>query len=320
MFIQALDADASDFSVFSNRCAARLKLGQNGLALTDAISCTVLAPTWAKGYFRLGWCRFKTLSTHTALNKNCKTFTRLFPVCSRFPRLSPRFPRLSRLSPHLRSSTSSASASADLLASRPLSSRSPSPLPHRQLTPAASVRLCFSARGRSALSALDRHAEAADALLKSLRRPPARVAPSESCDPGRAARVVRSEPRRPSRAIRVAPSESCYPSRAIGIAADSFALRGQWATHARTRARAHTHTHIHTRTNAHTHAHTQPGPGRPDGAGGPQGVPSESSIRVDFRVNFLSPRFGSDSSSFRVTGPIPLAWGGDGARFVDSDA
>ena len=317
MFIQALDADASDFSVFSNRCAARLKLGQNGLALTDAISCTVLAPTWAKGYFRLGWCRFKTLSTHTALNKNCKTFTRLFPVCSRFSPVSPVSPLT------LRSSTSSASASADLLASRPLSSRSPSPLPHRQLTPAASVRLCVSARGRSALSALDRHAEAADALLKSLRRPPARVAPSESCDPGRAVRVVRSESYRPGPAIRVAPSESCYPSRAIGIAADSFALRGQWATHARTRARAHTHTHIHTRTNAHTHAHTQPGPGRPDGAGGPQGVPSESSIRVDFRVDFLSPRFGSDSSSFRVTGPIPLAWGGDGlaslTRMRDSD-
>ena len=291
MFIQALDADASDFSVFSNRCAARLKLGQNGLALTDAISCTVLAPTWAKGYFRLGWCRFKNLSTHTALNKNFKTFTRLFPVCSRFSPVSPVSPLT------LRSSTSSASASADLLASRPLSSRSPSPLPHRQLPPPASVRLCFSARGRSALSALDRHAEAADALLKSLRRPPARVAPSESCDPGRAVRVVRSESYRPGPAIRVAPSESCYPSRAIGIAADSFALRGQWATHARTHAHAHAHTHIHTRTNAHTHAHTQPGPGRPDGAGGPQGVPSESSIRVDFPVNFQSPRFGLLSES-----------------------
>jgi hypothetical protein len=54
-FIQALSADPSDFSVLSNRCAARLKLNLNGLALTDAISCTMIAPTWAKGYYRLGW-------------------------------------------------------------------------------------------------------------------------------------------------------------------------------------------------------------------------------------------------------------------------
>ena len=43
-----------DHTVHSNRSAARLKLNQAGFAVTDALSCITLAPTWPKGYFRLG--------------------------------------------------------------------------------------------------------------------------------------------------------------------------------------------------------------------------------------------------------------------------
>ena len=50
----ALDADAKDHTVYSNRSAARMKLQQHGFAITDALSCVALAPTWPKGYFRLG--------------------------------------------------------------------------------------------------------------------------------------------------------------------------------------------------------------------------------------------------------------------------
>jgi hypothetical protein len=43
-----------DHTVHSNRSAARLKINQAGFAVTDALSCITLAPTWPKGYFRLG--------------------------------------------------------------------------------------------------------------------------------------------------------------------------------------------------------------------------------------------------------------------------
>lgn len=43
-----------DHTVYSNRSAARMKLAQHGFAITDALSCCALAPTWPKGYYRLG--------------------------------------------------------------------------------------------------------------------------------------------------------------------------------------------------------------------------------------------------------------------------
>ena len=51
-YTRALDCDQRDHTVYSNRCAARLKLGQNGFALKDAIVCVTLAPSWGKGYYR----------------------------------------------------------------------------------------------------------------------------------------------------------------------------------------------------------------------------------------------------------------------------
>lgn len=51
-YTRALDCDQRDHSLYSNRCAARLKLNQNGFALKDAIVCVTLAPSWGKGYYR----------------------------------------------------------------------------------------------------------------------------------------------------------------------------------------------------------------------------------------------------------------------------
>jgi len=31
-----------------------MKIQQHGFAITDAITCVALAPTWPKGYYRLG--------------------------------------------------------------------------------------------------------------------------------------------------------------------------------------------------------------------------------------------------------------------------
>ncbi|EKX46604.1 hypothetical protein GUITHDRAFT_50836, partial [Guillardia theta CCMP2712] len=52
-YTRALEASGQDQTLWSNRSAARLKLGHYGFALADALSCVHLAPRWAKSYFRL---------------------------------------------------------------------------------------------------------------------------------------------------------------------------------------------------------------------------------------------------------------------------
>lgn len=54
LYSQALDIDPDNYVVYSNRSAAYLKSDFKSNALYDAEKCVSLAPTWAKGYSRLG--------------------------------------------------------------------------------------------------------------------------------------------------------------------------------------------------------------------------------------------------------------------------
>lgn len=53
-YTQALDAAAENAVLYSNRCAALLKLGRVGEARADAEKCIHLRPEWEKAHFRLG--------------------------------------------------------------------------------------------------------------------------------------------------------------------------------------------------------------------------------------------------------------------------
>lgn len=53
-FSQALDLDPDNYIVYSNRSAAYMKADSKSKALKDAERCVELAPSWAKGYSRLG--------------------------------------------------------------------------------------------------------------------------------------------------------------------------------------------------------------------------------------------------------------------------
>merc|ERR1719231_2023467 len=53
-YTEALARDASQHALYSNRAACFLKLGRYAQAREDALECTKLAPSFAKGHFRLG--------------------------------------------------------------------------------------------------------------------------------------------------------------------------------------------------------------------------------------------------------------------------
>jgi tetratricopeptide (TPR) repeat protein len=54
LYTQALDAAAENAVLYSNRCAALLKLGRVGEARADAEKCINLRREWEKAHFRLG--------------------------------------------------------------------------------------------------------------------------------------------------------------------------------------------------------------------------------------------------------------------------
>lgn len=54
LYTDALSLDPSNYILYSNRSAARLKQGQFLLALQDATRARDLCPQWAKAYFRQG--------------------------------------------------------------------------------------------------------------------------------------------------------------------------------------------------------------------------------------------------------------------------
>eukprot|EP00598_Pedospumella_elongata_P007745 CAMPEP_0184985698 /NCGR_PEP_ID=MMETSP1098-20130426/14250_1 /TAXON_ID=89044 /ORGANISM="Spumella elongata, Strain CCAP 955/1" /LENGTH=481 /DNA_ID=CAMNT_0027509795 /DNA_START=37 /DNA_END=1479 /DNA_ORIENTATION=+ len=54
LFTQAIDLDPDNHVFYSNRAAAYMKADSKSKALHDAEKCVELAPTWSKGYSRLG--------------------------------------------------------------------------------------------------------------------------------------------------------------------------------------------------------------------------------------------------------------------------
>lgn len=54
LFTQAIDLDPDNHVFYSNRAAAYMKADSKSKALKDAEKCVELAPTWVKGYNRLG--------------------------------------------------------------------------------------------------------------------------------------------------------------------------------------------------------------------------------------------------------------------------
>lgn len=54
LYTEALSLDPTNYILYSNRSAARLKQGQFLLALQDAIKAKELCPQWGKAYFRQG--------------------------------------------------------------------------------------------------------------------------------------------------------------------------------------------------------------------------------------------------------------------------
>lgn len=54
LYTKAIKADPSNSVLYSNRCAALLKLNKVTKALDDANTCIKLSADWEKGYFRKG--------------------------------------------------------------------------------------------------------------------------------------------------------------------------------------------------------------------------------------------------------------------------
>ena len=54
LYTKCIAVAGTDARLFSNRSAAHASLGEQGLALGDACTAVVLAPTWSKAYYRQG--------------------------------------------------------------------------------------------------------------------------------------------------------------------------------------------------------------------------------------------------------------------------
>lgn len=49
-----IQAHPEDYVAYDIKCLCALHCGEYGVALADAVACTSLAPTWARGWARLG--------------------------------------------------------------------------------------------------------------------------------------------------------------------------------------------------------------------------------------------------------------------------
>lgn len=56
-YTQALDLDPTEATLYSNRSACHVSLGQTEEALTDAVCCVALKPDWTKAHYRLAVAR-----------------------------------------------------------------------------------------------------------------------------------------------------------------------------------------------------------------------------------------------------------------------
>lgn len=54
MFLQAIDLDPNDATLFSNRSLCWIRLGQAEQALADAKACRAIRPNWPKACYREG--------------------------------------------------------------------------------------------------------------------------------------------------------------------------------------------------------------------------------------------------------------------------
>lgn len=63
-YTKAIELDPSNKTLFSNRSAAYLHLENYTEAMTDAQRCTLIDPSFAKGYFRLG-CAYEKLDSNS---------------------------------------------------------------------------------------------------------------------------------------------------------------------------------------------------------------------------------------------------------------
>ncbi|XP_034230356.1 protein STIP1 homolog [Thrips palmi] len=75
-YSHALKLDPLNYSIYSNRSLAFLKMQQYYLSMADALQTIKIAPEWAKGYFRKGEVEFATFHFSEALSSYGKALAR----------------------------------------------------------------------------------------------------------------------------------------------------------------------------------------------------------------------------------------------------
>lgn len=75
-YTEALNLDGTQHTLYSNRAACFLKLGRYDQAHEDALECTRLAPTFAKGHFRLALA----LQAQDKPGEACTAFNRVLDL------------------------------------------------------------------------------------------------------------------------------------------------------------------------------------------------------------------------------------------------
>ena len=83
LYSQAIDLDPDNHVFYSNRSAAFLKSDSKSKALYDAEKCVQLAPTWIKGYQRLGAAQQSLKRFSQAIDNFKKALGNLYLSCSR---------------------------------------------------------------------------------------------------------------------------------------------------------------------------------------------------------------------------------------------
>ncbi|XP_026290831.1 uncharacterized protein LOC113215417 [Frankliniella occidentalis] len=75
-YSHALKLDPMNYSIYSNRSLAFLRMEQHYFSMTDALQTIKIAPEWAKGYFRKGEVEFATFHFSDALSSYGKALAR----------------------------------------------------------------------------------------------------------------------------------------------------------------------------------------------------------------------------------------------------
>lgn len=75
-YTHALKLDPNNYSIYSNRSLAFLRMQQYYFSMEDALQTIKVAPEWAKGYFRKGEVEFATFHFSEALSSYGKALAR----------------------------------------------------------------------------------------------------------------------------------------------------------------------------------------------------------------------------------------------------